>query len=217
MISAKNAAIALAVIVAAIFSYFQINEYFQHRSLITQQRTTIQKSIAESTEATGDILNLEINPNSTTYAELFERGDDRVKKISDAIIPIGISSLPQDERAPLKKYMQGLQEMLRLEIAEKRKEIAASTTLDQAKTQLEEYKNSTNLYSRDFERQRTQKAIADSGTAVKEQAEALKAFVESVRKFRKLMDVLRPALNDYSLLDDQLLSDLLSKSDSKKS
>jgi hypothetical protein len=207
----KSIIAAIAVVLLGVIAYSQINSFLEQRHQIQEQRQAIKKSIAESTEGAAEILKVEVTSSSATFAELFDRGDDRIKKISDAIIPIGISSIPSDERGMLKTYMEDLQELLRLQIAKNRKILATSTAVDQAKIAQRDYTNETNEYGMTYARTRALNSLTEAKKDLEETKQATKAFSDKLSSVRSTLNILRPKLTEYDLIEDSLLNLLIQK------
>jgi len=203
--------IATAAAVVAVIAYSQISGYLEQRRQIAAQRQDIQKTVAENTVAVNDLLEFEIKTNSATYAELFERSDDRLKKLADATIPVGTSLLPDDEKASVKAYLEGLQQLVRLEAAVYRKSLAADAAFDTAKDAVHEM-STADYYSRDYVRKRAVDALADSDKDLHELEAAHREFVANLTSFRKSLATLRNTLNEYKLLDDAFLGSVIQKS-----
>ncbi|HEX3675122.1 MAG TPA: hypothetical protein VHU87_12685 [Rhizomicrobium sp.] len=201
---------AIVVITVAVAGYFEGADYLQLRHQLAVEKQGIQKSVAENTEATSDLLELETQQSSITFAELFERADDRIKKLSDVIIPIEVSSLPSDEKSALKIYIKGLQETLRLQVAVYRKQLAMASALDASKAAEKDYAAASAGYD-DFERKRAQQSIDDAKTALNDLKTANGDFVRQLRSFRETLQTLRGNLKDYDTLDDGLLGSVIKK------
>jgi len=88
-------------------------------------------------------------------------GDDRLKKLSDAIIPVAVSELPGAEKSAVKVYLEGLQELLRLQIAVNRKQLAVSSALTTAKDATNDLKNS-DYYGYNYARKRASDSLAEA-------------------------------------------------------
>jgi hypothetical protein len=201
---------ALACVIAAV-AVWQTYSYLQRRHQIDVQRQDIQKRVAEGTEAVSEMVELETHQSNITFGELFERNDDRVKKLSDAIIPIAISSLPDEEKNALKAYLKGLQEVLRSQTACYRKQLAVSTDLEISKTAEKDYADSAADGYNQFERKRAQDSLAEAQKALEEFKMAARTFVNELRSFRVELNKARPILKDYDLVDDNLLASAIKK------
>lgn len=202
----RTAIVAILAAIIAVFAYSQVNGFLDRRHQLEAQRQDIQKSIAENTAGVTELLELETNPGNITYAEIFERGDDRIKKLADAVIPVATSQLPDDEKEGLKTYLDGLANLLRSQMAKYRKQLAVSTNLETIK------REEDNLdYSNEYELRDLSSARAELTTAITESTEAEENFAEQLASVQKTNDALRPKLSGYSLLDAALLASAISK------
>jgi hypothetical protein len=211
----KTTIIAIASAVIAIVGYSQVNNYLEHQREIATQREDIVKSVSENTAAVSELLELEIKPNSMTFAELFDQGDTRVKKVSDAIISVSTSPLPPDEKQAIKNYYEGLQETIRLQIAMYRKALAASTSIDLLKQARENLIDCT--YSCSFEVKRAQDAVSEQEKAIDEWDDAKRAFNKQLISLKKIETSLKPKLPNYNLVEEKLLTSVIQKNNTKSS
>jgi hypothetical protein len=200
----------VAATIMTIFAYFQISEYFAERHEINQQRQAIQKSVAESTEGTVELLSSEIKTSSITYGEIIDKGTDLVKKISEVTIPVGISSLPGDEKTALKQYLFGLQELLRLQVAANRKEISVNVALESYKRANEDLSTEFG-YGREYALKRSIQASDEADRALKEYKTAANDFAKNVSTFKAQLATIRKQLSSYSLINESFIADVEKK------
>lgn len=214
-IDIRAALLIVGTALLGVIVYIVGSDYLETRHQINTQRQEIQKSVAENTEGVSRLLKYDVEGASVTYGEIFERGEDRLKKISDASIPVGISKLPDDEKQAVKAYLEGLEVVLRLEVAKYRKELAATTSLDSFKDAAEDFKNSS-YYGYDFAKRRFDKESEAAKKAIDEMGEADEDFLNKIKEFRKSVAVIRPALNGYDLVDDTILAKIIEKNKKAK-
>src|SRR6185437_6232701 len=163
----RTALIAICAALIAVLVYSQTNSFLERRHQLDAQRQEIQKGIAENTASLTEFLELETKPSTITYGEIFERSDDRLKKIGDANIQVATSQLPNDEKEDLKTYLDGMSDVLRLQIAKYRKALILSNDLDTVKRQEEglDYSNEYELKALSSAREDLVKAFTDSSDA----------------------------------------------------
>jgi len=208
----RTALIAICAALIAVLVYSQTNSFLERRHQLDAQRQEIQKGIAENTASLTEFLELETKPSTITYGEMFERSDDRLKKIGDANIQVATSQLPNDEKEDLKTYLDGMSDVLRLQIAKYRKALILSNDLDTVKRQEEglDYSNEYELKALSSAREDLVKAFTDS-------SDAQGAFASQLVSFRRSVADLRSRLSSYILLDDTLLVGAISKNAVKPS
>lgn len=206
----RTIAIAITTAVVAVILYSQASNYFEEKKKLAEQREVIAKSVAEATEGASEMLRFESNPKGITFGEIFTRGESRIEKISDAVIPIGISSLPKEEKDALKAYMDALQEILRLQVAANRKTMAVSSAMDIARKATNDIKNSS-YYGLEFASKRATETLDDAKKAMEESSLANHDFLSRLKALRKTVETLRPAIKSYALVDDGLLVTLIAK------
>jgi hypothetical protein len=203
----KIIVVATIAVIAMIFAYFQITGYFQHQRDITRQRQSIQKSVAESSEAANDLLGYETNPSSITYGELISQGEDRVKKITDAILADSVSSLPDPEKDAVKEYLQGLRELLRYQVATNSKQVRANAELEVAKSAVKAL-SSANSYAFDSARENAKNALDEAKKAGDDWMESNRNFAKNVNDFRALRRQVDNELSGYDLVNDKTLASI---------
>lgn len=207
----RTIAVAVAAAVVAVKTYSLISGFLEQRHLITSQRLDMRKSVAESTVGVNDLLELELEPSSITFSELFKRSDDRLKKLSDATIPVGTSLLPENEKKSLKSYLEGLEELLRLQTATYRKALALSSAADTVKDARADLVASSE-YSVGYTSKRLTSALENAKKALSDYKAAKRDFAAGLQSFKKSLASIYADLADYNLLDDVLLGSLISKS-----
>jgi hypothetical protein len=199
---------AVIAVLVLIVGYFQISSYFAARREIETQRHSLQKIIAENTEGVRDLLQLDVDTDGTTFAELFERSNDRLKQLSEAMISIGVSPLPKEERSALKSYISGMQTVLRYQVAAYRKQLDLSTKLDAAERASKNYANGNYLTS-DFDRKQAKDALVDANDAMRALKSAQKEHFSKLVAFRANLNLDRKKLSDYNLLDDEFIKSVI--------
>jgi len=201
----KLALFGVAIACVSIGAYSQVDTYLERRQEEREAREELYKAVNEQTAGSQVLLETEVKSSSMTFGELFDSSNERVKKISETLILVQTAGIDDGERADLARYLEGLQEVLRLQVAHKRKMLAASSAADYLNEAVEELKSSSG-YSAEFALGRAKKASSDAEKAAEEFQIAQNEYAQGIGKFQKEMLPIRAKIKSVNLISDELLS-----------
>ncbi|HEY7807864.1 MAG TPA: hypothetical protein VIC34_11760 [Croceibacterium sp.] len=142
-----------------------------------------------------------------TFQQLFDRTDDRLKKLGDDTISIKAGDLPRDKKAVISSYLDTLDDTLENMEMQYRKGLAFSNSVDAMTLATHDYVTTPyNEYSDQFERQRMVDSQSDASKAKEEFKDATKEFGDHLTELKKFEKDNASKLDGFVLVDDKVLT-----------
>jgi len=205
-------AIVVVVLAGSVFTYVKVSEWRAAEAAHQAAIAATKKAFAEQTAGATDILKSEYEDSGTTYAQLFDKVDDRVKKIEDASVSAQSSDIDPVQKEALANYADALANTLRSMALKDRKSLSVSTNIDLAKSAKDDYYSTPyNEYSDAWERRRMAKALEDAKESLAELKSAATDFGDSLATLKAVIEKNKAKLEGYSLVKIDVIDKAIKK------
>lgn len=199
---------------AGIFAYDRYSDWHTQQLAEKAALKDTKKTVAEQSAGTEYFLTATYDDSDMTYAQLFDRADDRSKKITDAIVSIKASDLPDEQKASAVTYLESLGQTLDALEMQYRKSLNSSNSVESMKSAQADYLSTPyNEYSDSWERKRVSDAAEEATKALSDFKDSIRSFNRSLKGLRKTEQDTQTKLNGFSLVDEKVLTKAIAKSD----
>ena len=204
-----------AVIALAVGGFFVFERYSSWRAEVAAQDAAFRearKLVAEQTAGAQTFISYIYADTEITFAQLFDRTDDRLKKIGDALVTIQAGELNEDDRKILSDYLTNLQEALQAEQVFYRKGLSLSSSSDALTSVRSDYASSPyNEYSDRWERKRVTDALKEASKAQAELQESVEDLGKRLVALHKFLRDHNEQLAKFSVVEDTVLKQAIAK------
>jgi hypothetical protein len=203
--------IAVAFLTAGFVAYTKVSDWRAAQAAHQAAIDATKKSIAEQTAGATDIIKSDYENTGMTFAQLFDKIDNRIKKIEDASVSARASALEDSERESVSAYLNSLSGALRLMELKYRKSLSLSTNLEMAQSAREDYYSTPyNEYSDGWERRRVNKAVQDAQKASVELKSATSDLRDGLKGLKDIVRKNSTKLVGYSLVRADVIDKAIS-------
>lgn len=218
MKSWKNALIlAAALVIVVAGAAFGYSKYSAWRAAQVAQEAALadaKKILAEQVAGAEYLFKLTYDDSNMTYAQLFERADERSKKMDDAVISIQASDLPEKNKMALAAYVGSLSNAVKSLTSQYRKSLAADSALEAANSSRDNYQSTPyNEYSDGWERRQVKDAANDAVSALTAWKDSIKEFGTSIKSVQSMQRKYAGDLLGAKLVDGKILTKALTRSE----
>lgn len=207
-------AAAVIIIAGGLFAWQRYSDWRAERLAEEAALKDAKKTVAEQTAGTEYFLKSTYSDSDMTYAQLFDRVDDRTKKITDAIVSVQSSELGDEQKQAAVDYLNALSATLDAMEMEYRKGLNSSNSVDSMKSAESDYVTTPyNEYSDPWERKRLLDARDEAQKALNEFKDAVRSYNAALKTLRKTTSADQAKLNGFYLVNGTVLSKAITHSD----
>lgn len=206
-------AVLIAVIAAGagIGALTEISSFFTKRAAVAARNDTLRAELNEHSAAVETLLRDEMCDRGLTYSQLFDRGEDRLRRIDDVIIRLRTADLGEPQQTSATAYAVQLYMVLARDLNANRRALEAEAQMEAVNAAFKSlaYYERRRIDPDSYARQSVNDAMGEQEQADADAKQAYRIFGSKLKDMRAFQRQEKRHLADYRLVDDALLGELI--------